>query len=580
MRPLTTLLAAMMALSLRAQAPQSFDFQGVARNAGGEVLASAAINLRISIRSGSVSGPVALQETHAPTTSPFGLFTVSVGEGSPLQGDVADIEWGVTAYFLQIEMDAPGGPGFIDMGTQQLLGVPYALHASNGMAAGGTHGQVLTNCDGVPTWTTGGQCPGLITGLDCTGSTSSGVLMTGSPASGVSTTVPYTGGNGAPHAGQTVASTGVAGLVATLVAGGFATGNGTLLYTITGTPIGAGTASFALNIGGQTCILERTVMGVVTSLACNGATTTGTLAAGTVASGVSSTVPYSGGNGGPYSGQSVSSSGVTGLTAVLAGGSFAAGGGVLVFTIAGTPSGPGAASFALNVGGQSCTMVLSVGVQGPTASCGANNVHNPNLVYGVMSDQQGNTYRTIVIGNREWMAENLRTSTFRNGQAIPNVQDASQWSVLADYDAAWAHYGNNSGYECPQGKLYNWYAVSDPRSVCPAGWHVPSDAEWTALGNHLGGASVAGNKMKSTGTQYWGFPNSGSTNASGFSGLPGGLRYFDGAFYSFGDNGSWWTSTEADPDFAWYRSLNNGLADLYQGSWSKRFGYSVRCVRD
>jgi uncharacterized protein (TIGR02145 family) len=225
-------------------------------------------------------------------------------------------------------------------------------------------------------------------------------------------------------------------------------------------------------------------------------------------------------------------------------------------------------------------MVLSVGVQGPTASCGANNVHNPNLVYGVMSDQQGNTYRTIVIGNREWMAENLRTSTFRNGQAIPNVQDASQWSVLADYDAAWAHYGNNSGYECPQGKLYNWYAVSDPRSVCPAGWHVPSDAEWTALGNHLGGASVAGNKMKSTGTQYWGFPNSGSTNASGFSGLPGGLRYFDGAFYSFGDNGSWWTSTEADPDFAWYRSLNNGLADLYQGSWSKRFGYSVRCVRD
>jgi hypothetical protein len=174
--------------------------------------------------------------------------------------------------------------------------------------------------------------------------------------------VPYTGGNGGTHNGQTVTSTGVTGLTAALTSGSFASGNGSLTYTITGTPSGGGTASFALNIGGQNCTLTRTVLpvGTITALNCGTATNTGTLTAGTAASGVSSSVPYTGGNGGTHNGQTVTSTGVTGLTATLTAGVFANGTGNLTYTITGTPSASGTASFALNIGGKTCTLTRTV----------------------------------------------------------------------------------------------------------------------------------------------------------------------------------------------------------------------------
>jgi len=147
---------------------------------------------------------------------------------------------------------------------------------------------------------------GSIISLNCTETTNTGTLTQGTTASGVSSTVPYTGGNGGSHNGQTVTSTGVTGLTAELIVGNFATGTGSLTYTITGTPSTSGTANFALNIGGQSCILTRTVslsVGTISSLSCDTASNTGTLTQGTTASGVSSTIPYTGGNGGPHNGQ-------------------------------------------------------------------------------------------------------------------------------------------------------------------------------------------------------------------------------------------------------------------------------------
>ena len=151
-------------------------------------------------------------------------------------------------------------------------------------------------------------------------------------------------------------------------------------------------------------------------------------------------------------------------------------------------------------------------------NCGATNVHNPAETYGSMTDQQGNVYKTIVIGTQEWMAENLKTTVYRNGNAIDNIIDNTQWIGLTT--GAWASYNNDSQYDCPYGKLYNWFAVADPRHVCPTGWHEPTDAEWTTLTDYLGGEEVAGGKMKSAGTQYWIGPNTDATNESGFSGLP------------------------------------------------------------
>jgi uncharacterized protein (TIGR02145 family) len=191
----------------------------------------------------------------------------------------------------------------------------------------------------------------------------------------------------------------------------------------------------------------------------------------------------------------------------------------------------------------------------------------------------GYTYSSIVLGNgQEWMAENLRSISYANGDPIQNVTDNTIWQNLTA--GAWAHYNNDNQYENPYGKLYNWYTVADPRNVCPTGWHVPSDAEWTVLSDYLGGEAVAGGKMKSTGTAYWVSPNTNATNESGFSGLPGGNRGVDGVFLYVGNNGHWWSSAELDTDYAWFRYLfySNGNVPIVPGF--KAVGFSVRCLRD
>jgi uncharacterized protein (TIGR02145 family) len=187
-------------------------------------------------------------------------------------------------------------------------------------------------------------------------------------------------------------------------------------------------------------------------------------------------------------------------------------------------------------------------------------------------DIEGNTYKTVQIGDQCWMAENLRTAKYRDGTAIPNVDGNSRWGGLTT--GAWAHYDNQATNETKYGKLYNWYAVDDRRNVCPAGWHVPSDAKWTALTNHLGADS--GFKMKST--SGWSSNGNGS-NTSGFNGLPGG-RLFDGTFGNVGRHGIFWSSSESGSDFAWLRNLGTGDRDLYSSTNGKSHGFSVRCLRD
>ena len=240
-------------------------------------------------------------------------------------------------------------------------------------------------CNGQNTTLSVQILPGTITSLTCASAINTGNLIVGTAASSVSSSIPYTGGNGGMHNGQTVTSTGVTGLTATLAVGSFASGSGSLTYTITGTPSAAGTASFILNIGGQTCTLTRTVVvvGTITGLTCSSATNNGTLIAGVAASGVSSLVPYTGGNGGSYNGQTVTSTGITGLTATLAAGIFASGAGSLTYSITGTPSGIGTASFALNIGGQTCTLTRTVVAGTITGLTCASATNNGTLTAGI-----------------------------------------------------------------------------------------------------------------------------------------------------------------------------------------------------
>ena len=138
---------------------------------------------------------------------------------------------------------------------------------------------------------------------------------------------------------------------------------------------------------------------------------------------------------------------------------------------------------------------------------------------------------------------------------------------------------NKSDNGTTYGKLYNWYAVNDPRGLAPAGWHIPSDAEWTSLITFLNGTSVAGTAMKETGTSLWKSPNTGATNSSGWAGLPGGARYDNGLFQSMGFSGSWWSSTSQDA-IAWYREMVFNFGGIARNFYVKRGGFSVRCVRD
>ncbi len=213
-------------------------------------------------------------------------------------------------------------------------------------------------------------------------------------------------------------------------------------------------------------------------------------------------------------------------------------------------------------------------------TCGADSVHNPAKTYGSMTDQQGNVYKTIVIGTQEWMAENLETTIYRNGDIIANVIDSAQWNGLST--GAWASSNYNIQNDCPYGKFYNWFAVVDPRDVCPSGWHLPTDAEWTMLIEYLGGNEVAGGKMKSTGTQYWNSPNQDATNESGFSGLPGGIcfNFNEGIFSAIGNSVNWWSSSMSAADSVLGINLSAFNDNAFRYNNSLQYGLYVRCLRD
>jgi uncharacterized protein (TIGR02145 family) len=455
---------------LQAQAPQGIPYQAIARNASGAAIANTAVRVRFSIRDSIATGTIRYQETHNPTTSALGLFSVNVGKGTVVSGTFSGINWGRNAKFLQVELDPAGGTSYTDLGTTQMMSVPYALFAGNvnGFPAGGTEGQIIANCGGQPTWTTNGICPGRVSSLNCAGMQSSGQLYNGYASN----------------------------------------------FTIS--------------------------------------------------------IPYNGGNGGPYSAATFSSSGVSGITAALAAGNFNNGAGSLNLVISGTPSSTGNATFQISIGGQSCSISLAVLT-----------VTNP-------VDIDGNMYQTVTIGNQIWMKENLKVSKYRNGDPIPTNLDATWGSTTS---GAYSIYNNDPANNTTYGKLYNWYAVADPRGLCPTGWQVPTDAEWYILENYLDptvndpnangyrGTDVGG-KLKSV-SSLWTSPNTGATNSSGFTAFPGGYRDGGGIFNLVGGYGIWWSSTESpSSSIAWFRFLDGSAASSGRDLNPKTYGFSVRCLKD
>ncbi|MGA1978532.1 MAG: fibrobacter succinogenes major paralogous domain-containing protein [Bacteroidales bacterium] len=195
-----------------------------------------------------------------------------------------------------------------------------------------------------------------------------------------------------------------------------------------------------------------------------------------------------------------------------------------------------------------------------------------------VKDADGNTYNSVIIGAQAWMSENLRTTKLNDGTAIPLVTDNTAWSALNTPAFSW--YGNDAEANKEKfGALYNWYTVSTNK-LCPKGWHVPADAELTALTAFLGGESVAGGKLRESGTAHWQSPNAGATNSSDFSALPGGYRNNKGTFANIGFFASWWSSTENAPVASWAITTGCGNSNVIRLFSLKKNGYSVRCVKD
>ncbi len=195
-----------------------------------------------------------------------------------------------------------------------------------------------------------------------------------------------------------------------------------------------------------------------------------------------------------------------------------------------------------------------------------------------VEDIDGNVYQTVIIGNQVWLTENLKTTTLNDGTSIPLVTDNTEWINLTT--PGYSFYDNDIAYNETYGALYNWYSVQTGR-LCPAGWHVPSDKEWTALTDFLGGESTAGGKLKEAGTLHWSSPNTGATDEYGFTSLPGGFRGALGICYVIGNWSSYWTSTSISEWVAYYRVMRFNEEQVDNGknnAVARICGHSVRCL--
>jgi uncharacterized protein (TIGR02145 family) len=563
-------------VTLMAQSPQKINFQSIVRNTNGVIFSNKTLSIKISLLSGSITGTQVYSETHSSTTDAIGLVSLQIGSGTALSGSFATINWGNASHFIKLEADFTGGNAYVTLGTQELMSVPYAMYAAktdttslnltNRFAAklnksdfpsGNSPGEFMYwNGDFWTTLPRGQRGESII--IDQNGNPTWGCLIPSSAA--LPSTTPTIAVN-KPMTPITMATTGVTGILQQNLPPGLQASWSANVITISGTPKQAYTFQylFVLSVNcGQPLIATGTI--VVTPATEPDAPTGVVATAGDGSASVAFVAPSNDGGSDIWGYDVVSNPGgfieigatspiiVTGLT----------NGTSYTFTVVARndvgPSEPSAPSAAVTPAA-------------PPSACPTTKVE----------DRNGNEYNTVGIGTQCWMKENLKVTKYNNGDEIPDVTSNPSWGLLTT--GARAEYVSSgvTGYVSTYGYLYNWYAATDSRKICPTGWHVPTDAEWTTLTNTLEGESFAGTFMKKDDALLWS-TNSG-TNSSGFSALPGGIRESDGSFYEIRNNASFWSAT-GDGDSAFRRLLFSQLSFVSQLILDKRSGLSVRCLRD
>jgi len=522
--------------------PNKFTYQSVVRDTSGQLVTNQPVGMRLSLQRGPQMTNL-YTETHQLTTNSNGLLTCIIGSGQPTLGMMDTIDWSGGMVYVKTEIDMTGGSNYSLVSTRELLSVPYALYSLN--SGSSTPG---------PVGPMGPQGPAGLTGPQGTQGNDGpqGVPGPQGPA----------GSNGAVGPQGPIGLTGPQGSFPSgTQPGEMNYWNGTTWVSV---PPGTRGQSLIFCDGVPTwggCLPQVATLPITTITGINAST--GGIVTSDGSSMISARGVAFGTSVNPTLSNNFTSDGTgTGLyTSVLTGLSP-----VTTYYVR---------AYATNGVGTSYGNELSFMTDSfPGVRC-------PNTPS--VTDIDGNIYNSVQIGSQCWTQSNLKVSKYRNGANIPTGLENTQWNTTSS--GAYAVYGNDPMNENIYGKLYNWYTVSDSRGLCPTGWHVPSDGEWTTLIDFLGDASVAGGMMKSTATQPttsgWNSPNIGATNLSGFTGLAGGWRTSHGNFGDLGGVGNWWSSSfNYISGGAWLRSLNNDSAAATRSAPHPRDGFSVRCLKD
>jgi len=516
---LTTLLLVHVQVfgqSVSSGVPNKFTYQSVVRDTSGQLVTNQPVGMRLSLQRGPQMTNL-YTETHQLTTNSNGLLTCIIGSGQSTLGMMDTIDWSGGMVHVKTEIDMTGGSNYSLVSTRELLSVPYALYSLN----------------------SGSNTPGPIGPMGPQGP----IGLTGPQGTFPSGTQP---GEMNYWNGTTWVSV--------------PPGNhGQFLVFCNGIPTWGG-------------CLPQVTTSPISSITSTGATTGGDVTADGGASVTARGVAY-GTAQNPTTANSTTSDGT--------------GTGVFTSTLSGLTASTlyYVRAYATNAVGTAYGNEVSFTTSAAASSftCGTSTV----------SDVDNNTYNTVQIGAQCWTQGNLKVSKYRNGDNIPTGLSNSAWENTTS--GAYAIYNNDPVNDGLYGKLYNHYAVTDSRGLCPTGWHVPSDGEWKVLTKYLDptadtnstsstASTTAGGALKSTATQPtpggWASPNTGATNSSGFTALPGGLRYIYGDFYGMSNGGVWWSSSVSSGSGAWSRDLYSNDSDVDRFDDLRTFGFSVRCCRD
>ncbi len=553
MKSIFTLLLAALAFVATAQ-PHKINYQGVAVGANGKPIKNSTVGLRLSVLDSLPTSSTLYTETQAAITDAAGQFSIYLGGGTATVGTFANLPWANgNDKFLKVEMDAQGGSNYQLMGTTQLVSVPYAMAAKTadlakelqlGALIRGNNGETYSLTIGAngPTWTCFPPLTQANAGPDQLNVCASSVNLAGNtPSNGTGAWSIISGAGG---------SLGTANAPATPFAG-VRGSSYTLRYSISNA---CGSSADTVTVSLAPTPTPTPANSGPDQLSLTG--TSATLAANALAAGETGAWSILAGSGG-----SVNSIGNP--TATFTKGTDSA------YTLVWTISGPcGTSRDTVNL-----RFPAPVGT-----SCGQ------AVTYA------GESYPTVQIGTQCWFAKNLNVGTMINSASVVDSQRNN--GVLEKYC-----YNNDPANCTTYGGLYQWAEAvqyqngasnsaspspaftGNVRGICPTGWHLPSDAEWNSLETTLGGSSVAGGPLKST-SGLWTSPNTGATNSSGFSALPGGYRLTNGTFVSIGFNTYFWSSSESSSADAVDCNLFCFLSAISRGSDDKNVGFSARCTQD